>query len=67
MTIEQAKEQSFTHHAEMYGVKGFYKEDGYTFEAKTKFGNLLLDLFIWVEQIFDFNDEGFPIKIKDKL
>lgn len=67
MDKQTAKQQGFTHHAEMYGVKGFWKEEGNTFEPISKVSGYLLDFFIWIEVTFNINAEGFPIKIKEEL
>ena len=67
MDKQEAKQQGFTHHAEMYGVKGYYKEFGNTFEPTSKLSGYLLAFFIWIEVIFCINEDGFPIKIKEEL
>ncbi len=71
MTAKRAKELGFTHHAEMYGFKGYYcdsheESDHETFRAKWIVTDWLVEFMIYIEVLFGIN-EGFPILMKEKL
>ena len=69
-TPQKAKKLGYTHHGEMYGFAGYYydgeDETHTTFIAKNIITDLIVEFMIYIESIFGIN-EGFPIKIKEKL
>ena len=70
MTVEQAKSEGFTHHAKMYGFKGYYyngeDESHTTFQAQYLVSDWLVECMIYIEAVFGING-GFPILIGGKL
>lgn len=68
MTLQEAKNLGFTHHAEMYGIPIYYKDDeSGEVEAKNKMLSYWLDFLIWIECYIGVNEDGFLIKIMDEL
>jgi len=68
MKNQQAKALGFTHHAELYGVAIWYRNDETAeVEAKNWILSYWIDFLIWVECVIGVNDYGFPIKIKEEL
>lgn len=74
MNEEKAKEIGYTHNAKLYGVEGFVKidnddtfGDGFHWQAKTWFGTIISNFFIWIEVNIGVNELGFPIHLGEKL
>jgi hypothetical protein len=64
MSPIEAKNKGFTHHAELYGVSGYSKltpDGGFAFEATTWIGDVLVEVCVYFDVVFDINKEGFPL------
>lgn len=67
MKLEEAKELGFTHHAKMYGVPIWFKYEGAVIQTKNKFFSLVLEFLIYLELVFEFNEQGFPIEVGEEI
>lgn len=70
MNASKAKEQGYTHHAKMYGFKGyaqFEDEEHDTFIAKFWLTDRIVECLIYIEQFVPFDENGFKILQGNKL
>jgi hypothetical protein len=58
--------ESYTHLAEIYGIKCYFNIDTMEVKGINWFNEHLIDVFLWIEQHFPIND-AFAIKIIEEL
>ncbi|GAB2987491.1 hypothetical protein GCM10027049_29280 [Mucilaginibacter puniceus] len=56
----------YTHIAKLYGFKCYFNEETMDVKGTTWLNDKLIDLFIWIENIYTVN-EGFMIQIIEPI
>lgn len=70
MNAIEAKEKGFTHHAIMYGMKGFYmplEDDGMMFQTRWKITDYINECITYLDVLIGFSPYGFAVKLLDEL
>lgn len=59
--------QRFTHLATIYGIKCYYNEVTQEIKGTTYFNDLLIAICIWLDVAFWYGEEGFKVKLIERL